>query len=486
MREVIEDFYLTSERPSTAEAAREVEMRCRKRGIKPPTVGTVRNRILALSARLVTRERLGKKAANRFLPLLGSLPGANRPWDIVHVDHTKLDVILVDRETRQPMGRAWITLAEDAATRVIVGFHISLDAPSALSVGLCVSQAMLPKESWLACRGILGDWPVWGKPNTIHVDNAKEFRGKMLQRACEEMEVNIHFRRAGTPRDGGRIERLIGTLGRELHRLPGTTFSNPVQRGEYNSEKEAALTLDELERFVADWIVNVYHAKPHRSLGGKSPIKAWEDGLLGDGNLPGTGVPPRRLDEESVRLRFLPYVERTIQPYGVVLDDVTYWSDHLRHWIGAREPGKSKEPRRFMVRRDPRDITRVWLYDPQLREHIELPYRDVARPSMSLWELRAVRQRLREEGCKNINEDLIFEARERLKVLAEQSIKDTKATRRERERAARRQESAAQAGPASKTRPSTMEPDVAAGTFVGADTQPRRSASSLAFDEIEF
>jgi putative transposase len=35
-----------------------------------------------------------------------------------------------------------------------------------------------------------------------------------------------------------------------VHELPGTTFSNTNQRGEYDAEKMAALTLRELERWL--------------------------------------------------------------------------------------------------------------------------------------------------------------------------------------------------------------------------------------------
>jgi tetratricopeptide (TPR) repeat protein len=62
---------------------------------------------------------------------------------------------------------------------------------------------------------------------------------------------------------GGHIERLVGTLMRAPHELPGATFSNPKQRGNYDSEASAALTLDELERWLTDYIVCVYHAKRH-------------------------------------------------------------------------------------------------------------------------------------------------------------------------------------------------------------------------------
>jgi putative transposase len=58
----------------------------------------------------------------------------------------------VDRENRQPIGRPWLTLAVDVKTRMIAGFHVSLWPPSALSVCLALTHAVLSKTSWLADR----------------------------------------------------------------------------------------------------------------------------------------------------------------------------------------------------------------------------------------------------------------------------------------------------------------------------------------------
>ncbi len=60
--------------------------------------------------------------------------------DVLQIDHTPVDVIVVDKETRRSIGRPWLTLAIDVATRMVAGFHVSLWAPSALSVSLTLSQ----------------------------------------------------------------------------------------------------------------------------------------------------------------------------------------------------------------------------------------------------------------------------------------------------------------------------------------------------------
>jgi putative transposase len=39
---------------------------------------------------------------------------------------------------------------------MVLGFYISLDLTGAIATGLCIAHAALPKESWLAKRGIVG------------------------------------------------------------------------------------------------------------------------------------------------------------------------------------------------------------------------------------------------------------------------------------------------------------------------------------------
>ena len=62
----------------------------------------------------------------------------------------------------------------------------------------------------------------------------------MLRRACEQYGIALDYRPIQQPHMGGHIERLLGTLMRALHALPGATFSNAQQRGHYDSEASAA------------------------------------------------------------------------------------------------------------------------------------------------------------------------------------------------------------------------------------------------------
>ncbi len=232
----IDDVYLTPNRRPISRVCEDVRRRCANARLESPHPNTVRNRIAQLSESLQVGRRHGKKAAERaFSPIDGPFPGADWPLAVVQIDHTKLDVILVDDHLRRPIGRPWITLAIDVFSRMVAGFYVSFDPPGALATGLCVAHAVLSKERWLAKHDLDVEWPVGGFPKMLHMDNAKEFRGSMLQRACAEYGIDISWRPVAKPHFGGHIERLLGTVAREMQALPGATFSNPRERGEYDS-----------------------------------------------------------------------------------------------------------------------------------------------------------------------------------------------------------------------------------------------------------
>jgi putative transposase len=102
-----------------------------------------------------------------------------------------------------------------------------------------------------------------------------------------------------------------------------------------------------------------YHRKVHSGIG-TTPLTKWREGLLGTKGKPGRGLPARRIDEEMLRINFMPFFERTVQNYGVLIDDVHYYHDVLRPWINAKHPEYEKHKRKFRFHRDPRDISALY------------------------------------------------------------------------------------------------------------------------------
>lgn len=448
---VINNYFLTKQRVSPQKACDEVKRLCRNAGIKPPHPNTVRNRVAVVSEKIKLQRRFDSDAAkDEFEPKPGTIPGADWPLAIVQIDHTKLDVIVVDDIDRQPIGRPWITLAIDVFSRMVTGFYVSLDPPGSMSTGLCLAHSILPKEKWLAKYNITTPWPLWGTMNIVHADNAKEFRGNTLKKACDDHSIDLQWRPVARPRYGAHIERLLGTFNKDIHTLPGTTFSNIKERGNYESERHSALTLSELERWLATYVTEVYHQRFHSELL-MSPLKKFEQGIFGNGDVPGTGLPPRILDETRLRLDFMPFIRRVVRDDGIVIGHIHYYHDVLRSWINAKDPDKPKVKRKFLVRQDPRDISLIFFYDPELKTYFDIPYRHTYQYPMSLWEYRETLRRLKDEGQKDINEDLIFAAYEKMQTIADEAVKKTKKSRRDSQRKRNHKETVAEHRPTSNT-----------------------------------
>ncbi len=100
-------------------------------------------RILA-SQNPISRD--GTEAARqRFAPVRRGLR-SRLPLAVVQIDHTKVDIQLVDDLTRTVLGRPWLTVMLDVFSRSVVGFHLSFDAPSAGGIALAIAQGVLPKR----------------------------------------------------------------------------------------------------------------------------------------------------------------------------------------------------------------------------------------------------------------------------------------------------------------------------------------------------
>lgn len=429
---MIKDYYMTDAHPSISSTHRKISELCQSAGLAVPNYQTVRRRIVWQSGRSMDAARFGEKFAREtYDPILGSVPDANWPLALVMVDHTELPVIVVDETTRRAICRPWVTFAIDAFSRVVPGMYLSLDTPSANSAGMCLSHSILPKEKWLAARKIEAEWPVWGVMGILHMDNAKEFRGNMLRAACEEYTIDLHLRPVKTPHYGGYIERLMGTVSEELKDVPGTTFGNFKEKGEYDSEGNAVMTLAELERWLVLFIAK-YHHRLHSGIG-TSPLAKYREGLLGSKGKPGRGLPARRLDEEKVRIDFMPFDERTIQDYGVQWD-LTYYSDVLRPWINSRDPNNPKLKRYFRFRRDPRDISQIYFFEPNAKRYFPIHYRDLSQPPISLWEFKEAKQAARKAGMKEIDERTVFDYAKKMRAEVEQAEAKTKSLRRKGQR----------------------------------------------------
>lgn len=425
IQDVIIDGYLPQQRTKACRIVEAVIRDCRISGVKPPSERTIRRRIEDLWRKAGNEYKRRRHASKQYEPVLGNFPETSHPHEIWQIDHTPVDIIIVDEVYRKPIGRPYLTIAIDMNSRCIPGFCLTLEVPSSTSVGLCLTHSVFDKEEWLAQRNIKTQWPIWGKPGAIHLDNAAEFHGDALKRGCEAHGIDIFFRPPAQPYYGGTIERVIGTLMQLAHDLPGTTFSNTKEKGNYPSEKKAVLTLPELEYWLTLAITDYYHQKVHSSIH-LPPIAHYRDAVLGTKDKPGMGYPAKIHNKQAFLIDFLPIEWRTLQRHGFMLDHISYNSPVLSPFIANRE-----KYQRFLIRRDPRDLSRIYVLEPHSHRYLEIPYRTLSRPAITLWEHKRAVAFLNDRGLNRMNEVLIFQAIEKMREIVKSASKKTKAARRQ-------------------------------------------------------
>ena len=416
---LFEGLYATRRKPTRTRFWHEVAADCRTKGLAPPSIRRLGRWLEQKDqAKLMAKREGNDKAERRYLATPGTLI-AEHPLEIVQIDHTKADVTVVDPVTRRPLGRPTLTLAIDVNTRMVLGFHLSLEPPSLLAVALCLTHAVMDKSFWLAARGIGTDWPARGIPKAIYVDNGAEFHARAFERACSDYQIELSHRPPGTPRYGGHIERLIGTMMGAIHLLPGSHFSNIFERGDLDAEAEAVMTLHELEIWLALEITGSYHARVHSVLD-TTPLAVWTEG---------TGQVSSRMpaDLQQFLVDFLPSEQRVLQRDGLHLFHIRYWSDELRWLMGEGS-------RKFTLKYDPRDLSRIFVLTEE--GIIEARPADLTRPAIALWEHKAARRALREAGRRAVDEELIFSTILTQRELVDGAERQTKATRRSQARRA--------------------------------------------------
>jgi len=111
----------------------QVRARCARKSVRLADRRTIKARVDHIDRRTVALKRKDLKGVKATKAVPGQYV-VSRPLEVVQIDHTQVDIFLVDEKTRKTMDkRPWLTLAIDVFTRMVVGFHLSMDKPSRVS-----------------------------------------------------------------------------------------------------------------------------------------------------------------------------------------------------------------------------------------------------------------------------------------------------------------------------------------------------------------
>ena len=165
MNKVIDEDYETYKQKTKWVSYCKLVKLSEEQGILTPSYRTFREEIKKRSTYMQTKKRQGRRAAYQhqefYWELTRTTPRhGDRPFEIGHIDHTELDIELVDSKTGQNMGRPWVTFFSDAYSRRLLAVYLTFDPPSYRSCLMAI-------RSCVKNHGRL--------PQIIVVDNGAEF-----------------------------------------------------------------------------------------------------------------------------------------------------------------------------------------------------------------------------------------------------------------------------------------------------------------------
>lgn len=318
--------------------------------------GVIEDRIASLGHYELLAKQYDEKEAKRQLRMIAAGPSGEYPLKEVEIDHTVIDMMI--RHNNVVIGRPYITALIDRYSRMILGFTITFVPPSWVSVMEALRQAVMPKDELLnsivEMTGVSFefDWPCWGSPDRLFVDQGAEFLSSSM--AAAEAALNMKLVQMPKARGDlkGKIESWFHSKNQQItHRVEGTTFSNPQKRGKYDPRNLAIIGFEEFKMIVLRWVVDVHNAQKHSGTG-ECPIKAWQIGIAKVGPKP---PPPPELLSPLVGL----VVPRKLLQSGVSYKRLRFNSAEFQA-LRARLPKNSH----VEVRLDPLDLTKAYVLDP--------------------------------------------------------------------------------------------------------------------------
>ncbi|HTH09460.1 MAG TPA: hypothetical protein VMA55_07810, partial [Acidovorax sp.] len=382
----------------------------------------VRNFISRLPDKEVYAARHGVRAAEVKYRTSGRGVAAALPLQRASMDHCKLDLFVVDEQTGLPLGRPWLTVILDECTRMILGYSLSFDEPSAMTVMRALRHALMPK---MELEDVTSPWPCWGIMQTLVVDNGLEFHGQSLEFAAGQFGIIIQTCPRRQPWYKGKIERFFRTVQGDLIALiPGRSFSNVLERGDYDSSRHAAVSLETLHRLLNVWIADVYHAQAHSALQ-QSPLAKW-DSLIDQVD--------RHLPESAVWLdaAFGKPGRRVLGHEGIQFDSLSYNSAEmgdLRARLGDRIP--------VDIITNDEDVGYLFVVCPETGEHLKVPAVDLQYANgMTRWQHTKCREYARVMQEKTPSKVRLVDAKRRIiELIKEDMLVNNRKSRQSQSRA---------------------------------------------------
>lgn len=166
-----------------------------------------------------------------------------------------------------------------------------------------------------------------GLPRRLYTDQGRIFKSRSLLHLAARLGIHLIHTRPYRPQGRAKLERFFGTVRR--------SFLSRVDCHRLTS-------IDELNRLLFAFVEGEYHVRPHRGIGGETPLDRW---VRKSG-----GIRPIPSDVDLERLFFEEVTRRVRKDGTIVLDGKVF------------EPGPLFIGQKVTVNYDPFDLRRILVF----------------------------------------------------------------------------------------------------------------------------
>jgi putative transposase len=385
----------------------EIRLINRRDGLELPLPGerTVSRRIHEIPEYVRDTKRLGAGYSRNTWRYSMKGDQSTRILERVEIDHTLLDIWVLDPRTGVPLGRPWITVVMDRFSGYVLGVYISFYGPSSGTVAKAIRCSILPKNDLVAgIPEIDVFWSAMGVPEMYVVDNGLEFHARVFRRIAWYLRADIIYNPVRQPWLKASIERVMMEFNRILPNV-GKVFSPTKNAVVLNPGKSAAILFDDLCSCLLIWAAKVhpYHIHPKTLI---RPGDLWEEGRQ--------SAPPAMLPTDLSQLELAAGIadERTVGGDGVFFKYMRYNSLELQDY--RRQYGIKF---RTEIRFDPDNLGCMHVNLPKADKWIQVP---LQRPcfdygnGLSLLQHELIRSEAGKRLTRNNAEEVLYIAKREL------------------------------------------------------------------------
>lgn len=182
---------------------------------------------------------------------------ATRPMQRVEMDHTVLDLYVLDDKRGIPLGRPTVTILIDAYSGYILSIYISFEGGSIGRIAQAIKGALVPKDDLVKSLGLTNTWHTPGLWETLVVDNGLEFHSAHLRAMTMDLCCDLEYCPVRKPWFKPVVERAMLEMTRILP-IQGRPEKFFGVKDAIDPSIKACVMFSDLCACLTKWVVDVY------------------------------------------------------------------------------------------------------------------------------------------------------------------------------------------------------------------------------------